>query len=277
MAVPRPVTPSVIDHGLATELRKIREGRNMSVKAVARRFGWSESKLSRVETCQHGVTVDDLGRLLHLYDVDPARIKELIRYAERRAVMSAARIARQDLLHGAQFACGVMEYAPVVVPRLLQTKAYALAVLESMQVIDRRLPSEVSYIATAIMEWQKKLRPRTYRVVIAEGALYALIGTPKIMAEQLERIASPPPWAQVRILPADAGYPMVPSGFLYLTHPREAGIIAPDAVLSDDGHAVTRLDAERDTSWFDITFSALWSRGENPELTIKRALDRWKP
>src|SRR5450755_1662914 len=65
---PRP-SPTARRRRLAAALRQMREGRHLSCTDVGAAVGWSESKVSRIETGRVGVRQPDLEQLLDLYEV----------------------------------------------------------------------------------------------------------------------------------------------------------------------------------------------------------------
>ena len=71
---------------LGNELRRLRGDRRAAV--VATSLGWSESKLSRIETAHTGISEGDLDRLLTVYGIrveDRDRLFELARRGRMRA------------------------------------------------------------------------------------------------------------------------------------------------------------------------------------------------
>src|ERR1017187_2768179 len=65
---PRP-SPTARRRRLAAALRQMREARRLSCADAGKAVGWSESKISRIETGRVGVRQPDLERILDLYEV----------------------------------------------------------------------------------------------------------------------------------------------------------------------------------------------------------------
>ena len=61
--------PTVRSRKVAAELRRLRENAAMSGAEVALRLGMSPSKVSRLETGNSGLQVEDVAALLGLYQV----------------------------------------------------------------------------------------------------------------------------------------------------------------------------------------------------------------
>src|SRR5256886_15889559 len=69
---------SVRSGTVAAELRNRRERRGLSCAEVARMLGVSASKISRIETGNSGLQVDDVAALLGFYQVPEAKRQELL-------------------------------------------------------------------------------------------------------------------------------------------------------------------------------------------------------
>src|ERR671914_614256 len=67
MQVATRANPTVLRRQLGAELRRMREQAKRTVAWTAGQLGWSESKVSRVETANIGIRRPDLERLLELY------------------------------------------------------------------------------------------------------------------------------------------------------------------------------------------------------------------
>jgi len=134
-------SPSLRRRRLAAELRKLRDASGMSINDVAGKLGWQPSRISRIETRQLGIGAPDLRRLLDLYEVDDsdfrARLADLARRAgEQGWWRSYGRHvigpALSDLIAVEAEAAVIRTYQPEVIPGLLQTAAYARAIIGGM-------------------------------------------------------------------------------------------------------------------------------------------------
>src|ERR1041384_2318208 len=84
---------------LGLDLRQRRESTGRTCADVAATLGWSESKLSRMETAKSGVRLAALDRLLDAYDVAQAereQLRQLARQARQRAWWEAYGDALRD-------------------------------------------------------------------------------------------------------------------------------------------------------------------------------------
>lgn len=76
-------------------LRVLRERAGLSGDAVAAAMGWSQSKVSRIETGRFGVTVQDVNSLLNHYGASEGRLDSI----EEIQVEHSAALARvEDVL-----------------------------------------------------------------------------------------------------------------------------------------------------------------------------------
>src|SRR4051812_28619904 len=131
-------SPTLLRRQLGAELRRLRSRAGRTVADVAAELGWSESKLSRIETASIGVSGADLDRLLSGYgvtDKDRDRLLALRVQARQRAWWEAygdvLPDAYETLIGFESEASLISTYEAQVVPGLLQTDEYANAVTQA--------------------------------------------------------------------------------------------------------------------------------------------------
>lgn len=125
-----------------------------------------------------------------------------------------------------QQASAIYDYEGFVVPGLLQTYEYALAVIKVVS--PERDAEEVAADRMARQERLRGENPPALHVIIDESVLDREIGGTEVFREQLERLLDPGPGVTVRILPHGA-------------HPGLAGSIA---VLDlPDGDSIAYADS----------------------------------
>ncbi|XVU26520.1 helix-turn-helix domain-containing protein [Actinoplanes sp. CA-054009] len=198
---------------LGTELRRLRGERRGA--SVATALGWSESKLSRIETAHTGISEDDLDRLLTIYGVrveDRDRLRELARRGRARAWWTPYRSSVPDpydeYVALEAEAVLISEWESQVVPGLLQTDEYARAVIEvgadvgDTETIQRRLALRMARQAVLTRE-----PPPLLRIVLDEAVLHREVGGPEVLRRQLARLveASERPGVELLVLPFSAG------------------------------------------------------------------------
>jgi len=198
---------------LGSELRRLRRDRRAADVAAA--LGWSESKLSRIETAHTGISEGDLDRLLTTYGVrqeDRDRLRELSRRGRTRAWWTQYRSSVPDQYdeyvaleaEAVQFC----EWEAQVVPGLLQTGEYARAVIEvgadveDPGIIQRRLALRMARQAVLNRD-----PPPTLQMIVDEAVLHREVGGPAVLRRQLTKLIedSLRPGIELLVLPFSAG------------------------------------------------------------------------
>src|SRR5256885_9807431 len=131
-------SPTLLRRQLGAELRRLRSSAGRTVADVAAELGWSESKLSRIETATIGVRNADLQRLFGTYDLDEndrTRLISLAGQARQRgwweAYADVLPNTYESYIGFEAEASSIFTYEAQVVPGLLQTAEYANAVLHA--------------------------------------------------------------------------------------------------------------------------------------------------
>ncbi|MBO0867398.1 MAG: helix-turn-helix domain-containing protein [Micromonosporaceae bacterium] len=213
--MPTKPSPTVLRRQLGAELRRLRDRANRTAADAAGQLGWSESKLSRIETANTGIRPADLERLLEFYAVNGAertRLLALAGQSRRRAWWEAY----GDALPGAYEAyigfeaeaTSILTYEAQVVPGLLQTAEYANAVtvadgvLEDSEVTNQRVAVRMARQAVLTRDPPPKLW-----AILDEAVLRRPIGGPDVLRRQLTRLAdsNERSMVTVQVLPFAAG------------------------------------------------------------------------
>ena len=224
--------PTIRRRRLGVALRRLREQNNRSADNVAAALGWSQSKISRIETAGIAVTPADVRALLELYDADSGEAAELVSLAieDRQPVWwrqysDVLPDTFNTYLGLESEASRILAYESEVLPGLLQTDGYARAVLGQNPLTV--MPYEIEQATRLRRARQARLQgddPLRLDVVVNEGALRRVVGSPEVMREQLayvvERVAMPT--ITVRVLPFTAGaHPAVNGAFRVLEFPHQ--------------------------------------------------------
>ena len=185
-------------------------------------LGWSESKLSRIETARTGISAGDLERLLTAYDVaepERLRLRELSQQSQARTWWHPYRAGVPDPLEryvGYEAESTAMfEWEPQIVPGLLQTDEYARAVVEVARNLES--PDVVEQLVALRMARQTVLtrhpEPQLW-AILDEGALRRQVGGRQVMRRQVQRLydASQRPRITLQILPFSAGIHLAVTG-----------------------------------------------------------------
>jgi transcriptional regulator with XRE-family HTH domain len=198
-------------------LKSRREAAGLSQKEVGRRFGWSGVRISYLENGQQNVADDDLDKLLPLYAVpadDTARFYEAAKLAREKGWWEQydGRVLPDYVTWYVgleQGAATIRTVEPYIVPGLLQTRDYCVAVAEAdgkMRTAGQiARTAEVRLARQQILTWAED--PATLRAVIDESVLRRVVGGPKLMAAQLEHLVrmAQRPNIDIRVFPFTRG------------------------------------------------------------------------
>ena len=208
-------SPTMLRRQLGAELRRLRDQAKRTVADIARDLGWSESKVSRIETAHSGIRGPDLERLLKLYRTSEAERKRLMALnaqARQRgwweAYGDALPNAYETYIGFEAEASSIFNYQAQLVPGLLQTAEYASAVVQADGVSDN--PTVLEQRVAVRMARQAVLTrdpPPNLFVILDEAVLRRPIGGKDVLRRQLGRLieAAERPMITVQVLPFAAG------------------------------------------------------------------------
>lgn len=180
---------------LGQALRQARYDAGLSGLEAAERLGWSQSKVSRMESARVRATVSDVRGLLKLYRAPARTVRDLVQLAETAAGAdsdwrNSSRVGltrrQQDFVALEAGAASILHFQPVLIPGPMQTDAYAERVLAMAAHPDPGRGLELRQARRAAM-----FRPNgpRLRVVVYESALRWDPGPPGVLREQLGVVA----------------------------------------------------------------------------------------
>lgn len=194
-------SPIVRRRRLGTELRRRREAAGLTGDQVIARVGWaSASKLSRLENGRSRPDLGDVLDLLDLYGVSGSERDEIVAITRDAAntrgwlreypVMTQRQRGYAELESGA---VDIREYAPAIVPGLLQSPAYARTrILSSAGLREpggvRDPEAEVAARLARQAILSREVEPPGYDAVLDEAALDGRGGPAEVMREQLDHL-----------------------------------------------------------------------------------------
>ncbi|MGW4874040.1 helix-turn-helix domain-containing protein [Streptomyces chartreusis] len=211
---------------LARRLRKGREDSGLTQQQVAEAFGWSPSKVIRLEGGAKPVSVPDVMVLLAKYEIVGAEAEQLIElakvarqpswYAGYRGIMSPE---FEAYLAYEESASIIRDFARNVIPGLLQTEEYAEALFEAFGVPDenREMRVELRLKRQKVLETDAQLF-----YILDEAALRRWVGSETIMRQQYEALVMANERSNVTIMyvPFQAGiYPLFRSPYTIFEFP----------------------------------------------------------
>jgi transcriptional regulator with XRE-family HTH domain len=208
------VNPTVRRRRLGQELRRLRELKGMTAEEVAERLLVSQSKISRLENGRRSISQRDVRDLCGVYEVEDQRIVESLMQMAKDSRQQGWWHAFGDIPYSVYIgletdAESLRVYEPQIITGLLQTRAYAEAIIRggspetSEPEIDKRVQVRLRRQDRITAEKD----PLRLWVVLDEASLRRLVGTRQVMREQLEHLAemSQAPHITVQVLPFDVG------------------------------------------------------------------------
>lgn len=208
-------SPTLLRRQLGAELRRLRESARKTAAEVATELGWSESKVSRIETANSSIRNTDLTKLFDLYNTaenDRARITALVAQSRQRAWWEAygdALLGPYETYIGFESeAASIFTFDPIVLHGLLQTVEYANAIVQSVSSGERA--DVVSQRVSVRMARQTVLTrepPPTLWSIIDESVLRRPVGGTAVMRRQLMRLLEVGDQSKVtlQVLPLSVG------------------------------------------------------------------------
>lgn len=195
---------------LARTLRELRAAAGLSTREAGSRAGWSQAKISRLETGRNIPNPHDTAVLADVYQADPdtrARLEQLagnVKAWSRRVYLNRGNDESQRALARVeQSSALVRTYSPAVIPGLLQTADYARAIFQAHG-SKPRTPEQLAAAVAMRLERQEQLGQPGHEFVLitTEGALGWMATSPAVMIEQLEHIAGlDVPGVRVGVIP----------------------------------------------------------------------------
>ena len=268
---------------LGARLRDLRVAAGVPREEAGYAIRGSESKISRMELGRVSFKERDVVDLLKLYGVEDeaehARLLALAREANSpgwwHAYGDVLTTWFQNYLDLEQAAELIRTYEVQFVPGLLQTDAYARAVIALGQ---GRTDPEVDRRADLRMARKQLLtraEPPRLWAVIDEAALHRQIGGPETLREQIEALLEVCMLRNVRlqILPFKAGGHAATGGAFTILRFPETDL--PDVVYIEHLTNAIYLDKREDVDRYAEVMSRLFIDAEPPDRTpeiLRRAL-----
>lgn len=267
-------SPTIKRRRLSAALRELRIAAGMEPKEAAKRLEWDQTKVHRIER-NKWVRPDpnDIRMLLDLYGVTDERTREALLTLARESRQRGWWADYQDVFRGSlpDFEAGaavIQTYEIAFVPGLLQTEAYARAVIEGAHLekdndVDRRVQARLARQDVLIRD-----NPPQFWAVIDEAALRRIVGGPEIMADQLRHIikVAEQPNIAVQVLPFEAGaHAALTGGFVILDF---ASPLDPSLVYVENETDALYLEEPLVLHRYNVVYSHVQSRSLSPEGSL---------
>ncbi|MET9445696.1 helix-turn-helix domain-containing protein [Streptomyces cinerochromogenes] len=268
------VNPTVRRRRLGQELRRLRELKGMTAEEVAERLLVSQSKISRLENGRRSISQRDVRDLCGVYEVEDQRIVD--------SLMEMARDSRQqgwwhtfgDIPYSVYIgletdAESLRVYEPQLVTGLLQTRAYAEALVQGA--LPETSTAEIEKRVQVRMRRQERItaqnNPLRLWVVLDEAALKRVVGSRLVMREQLEHLIemSQLPHVTVQVLPFDVGaHPGLNGQYAILefADAADSSVVYLEGVTSD-----LYLEKAQDVQKYAVMYEHLRAQSLNVEAS----------
>jgi len=281
MAAAQGDPPAVARQRVRRALRKFRDATPLSQGDVAKKLGWSLSKMQRIEGGEVGISGTDLSALLSLYGItEPSEIERLAadarasrrqRYVTPAAHREYLTAGLRELIQFEREAVSIRTYQPVSFPGVLQTPAVAAAI---MRFWSGSLEDEVLKVR---LDVRMSRRERVfggaarleYFLILDESVIKRPIGNNEITVEQLEDIIRLVESARVhiRLVPLEKGAYMPGFGafqLLQLGSEEDEAILYRESYLDDEIiHDGSQIRIHR------VAFEELWAKALDEEASLR--------
>ncbi|MEV4705635.1 helix-turn-helix transcriptional regulator [Actinoplanes sp. NPDC049316] len=263
-------SPTIRRRRLGAELRRHRDGAGVTIDVVADRLGCSPSKVSRIETGHTSATPRDVQDMLDIYGVHGTEAEELVQIAKEArqkgwwhpfsTVLTGAYVGLEAA------AKSIRAYEQQVVPGLLQTDRYAIAMIRAArlgdtdQEIEQRVRVRMARQALLIQD-----DPIDLWVVLDEAVVSRPVGGDEVMRDQLVHLAgmSELPNVTLQILPFAAGAHAGMDGtFAILDFPDAED---PDVVFAENATGGLFLEKTDELRKYNSIFETIRATALSPE------------
>ncbi|MEU8816431.1 helix-turn-helix transcriptional regulator [Actinoplanes sp. NPDC048796] len=267
-------SPTIRRRRLGVELRRHREAARITIDMVAERLGCSTSKVSRIETGHTSATPGDVSAMLDIYGVSAAVAQELVQIAREArqkgwwhpfsTVLSGAYVGLE-----AATRC-IRTYEQQVIPGLLQSEEYAIAMIRAARLGDN--DQEIEQRVRVRMERQSLLiqdDPIDLWVVLDEAVVSRPVGGDAVMVDQLAKLinAARLPNVTLQILPFAVGaHASMDSTFAILEFEEEGDA---DVVYIDSATGGLFLEKAEELGKYISIFESIQATALPPEESIE--------
>ena len=258
----------------AQELRAQRESAGLTQEQLAKLMGYSPSVVAKLETCR------TMPSPQHAEQADAA-LRTPGTFARLRSVIMAAAFEPWFLVYLdiEARATVLRSWQPLVVDGLLQTEAYARAMLRAGRPGDSDAAIEQLVAARVARQqiWERQdPPPPMLSVILGEGVLRQTVGDGEVMAGQLGHLieAAASPRITVQVMPfAAAAHPGMLGPFVVASFESD-----PDAAYLDNALAGQVTERRKEVSRVSLLYDTLRSEALSPGASVEliaKVKDEW--
>lgn len=264
---------SVRARQVASQLRELRELADLTCTDVASTLGMSISKVSRMETANCGLPVDDVAAMLGLYRVSMAKRQELLdllrRSDEKGWWQRQAGLPQlwRNLIDFESKATRIHNFENMLVPGLLQTAEYCRAMLHGVN--NTLSDEEVDHLVATRMARQALLTRSTapqFLAVLDENVLRRPVGEDGVMQRQLLHLVAlcGRPNLTLRVVQSSVGaYVGLRGPFMILEFHEE-----PDLAYEESHGTELFLEEDADIAAYRLALNKIVGAAESPSDSL---------
>ncbi|MEW2577192.1 helix-turn-helix domain-containing protein [Streptomyces syringium] len=262
-----PVLPTVRRRRLGATLKRLRKAAGLSLDEAAVAMGWTSPKMSKIENAAQSVRPGDVTAMLKMYGVDDREVysalENLARDAGKKGWWQTYRgvvaPTYADYISLESDASTIRVYAPLLIPGLLQTAAYARETISG--ITTTRSPEEVAALVE-IRQARQSVLTRTdgspkFWAIVHEAVLHQRFAArPTTMREQLRRLldAAEMPNVTLQVMPlAATPHPGGAGGFSLVSFPGPM----PDVALLENLLGATYVEGVDEVQVFGEAFERI--------------------
>lgn len=215
---------------LGQGLRRLREANGLSMDEAGDYLQRNQSTISRLETGVYPARHADVLALLDLYHVTDATQRQFLLNLSRDVVEPGWWDQYTDDLDSTLIDLAWLEaraekissYHQIVIPGLLQTEAYAKAMMDAVET-DPALAESGLQVRTSRVKVLDRETPLRVSALIDEAALRRVVGGPSVMGDQLRHLLAlgKRSTIDIRVVPFSAGAHPSPDSSFYICEMRE--------------------------------------------------------
>ncbi|MGW6016069.1 helix-turn-helix domain-containing protein [Streptomyces sp. NPDC055210] len=189
--------PMFLRQRLRERFKKAREATGLTQREVATAFGWSPSKVIRIESGRIGLNVTDAMALVSKYEIGAEEGEELIDLA-RKARQPSWYAAYKDVMTPEyeayvayeESASIVRNFERNVIPGLLQTEEYARSLYKESQKEYDISNDKVEKLVELRIRRQVALESDSaeFHFILDESVIHRVIGSEEVMRQQFETL-----------------------------------------------------------------------------------------
>ncbi|MFD4694243.1 helix-turn-helix domain-containing protein [Streptomyces sp. NPDC058463] len=266
------INPTVRRRRLGAELRRLRLASGLKSTEAAERLMVSQPKISHLENGRRAISPRDVRDLCAIYGVTDPQVIDFLMLLAGESGQQGWWHAYGDIPQSTYIAletdaASLHAYESMAIPGLLQTPAYAHAVIE--ETIPQLTAEEAGTRLKVRLRRQHRIydpaRPLRLWLVLEESALRRVVGSPDVMREQLEHLKafSAEPHVTVQVLPYTAGAHPGLSGQFSILHFADNSV--PAVVYLERFTSDLYLDKPSDVQHFSALHGHLQAQALDPD------------